>query len=106
MKTRYMIALIAALSISSIALAANDGEVLFNKNKCATCHKMDKKTVGPALRDISAKYVGNGEALAILEKKVREGGVGVWGKMPMPRTPAAVSDDEIKAMVEWMLSHN
>jgi cytochrome c len=105
MKARYLIAVIASMSISSIALAADDGEALFTKNKCSSCHKLDNKTVGPALKDIAAKYAGDKEAPAKLEKKVRAGGTGVWGTMPMPRTPAAVSDDEIKTMVAWVLSH-
>jgi cytochrome c len=104
MKTRYLIAVIAALSVSSIALAADDGEALFTKNRCSSCHMMDKKAVGPALMDIAAKYAGDKGAPARLEKKVRAGGTGVWGTMPMPRTPAAVSDDEIKSMVAWVLS--
>jgi cytochrome c len=105
MKARYLIAVIASMSISSITLAADDGEALFTKNKCSSCHKLDNKTVGPALKDIAAKYAGDKEAPAKLEKKVRAGGTGVWGTMPMPRTPAAVSDDEIKTMVAWVLSH-
>lgn len=104
MKTHYLIAVIAAMSVSSIALAADDGEALFTKNKCSSCHKLDKKAVGPALKDIAAKYAGDKEAAAKLEKKVRAGGTGVWGTMPMPRTPAAVSDDDIKTMVAWLLS--
>ena len=105
MKIYYLVAMTAALSVSAAALAADDRETLFNKNKCGACHKLEDKKVGPTLKAIAAKYAGNSEAQATLEKKVRAGGVGVWGAMPMPRTPAAVSDEEIKAMVEWMLSH-
>lgn len=104
MNIRYLIAL-AALSTSATAFAANDGEELFNKSKCSACHKMEDKKVGPTIKDIAAKYAGNTEAQALLEKKVRGGGGGVWGKMSMPRTAASVSDADIKTMVEWMLSH-
>jgi cytochrome c len=105
MKVRYLIALTAALTITSTAFAADDGEAVFNKNKCAACHKLDAKTVGPSVKMIAAKYTGNKEAVATLEKKVRTGGSGVWGSMPMPRVPATVPDDEIKTMVAWMLAH-
>jgi cytochrome c len=105
MKIRYLIAAIASLSVSATAFAAGEGEALFNKNKCSTCHKLDKKTVGPSLKDLSAKYAGDKEAQARLEKKVRAGGGGVWGSVPMPRTPSSVNDEEIKTTVEWMLSH-
>jgi cytochrome c len=105
MKTRYLIAMIAALSVSASAFAADDGEALFTKNKCSSCHKPDSKSVGPALKDIAAKYAADKEAPAKLEKKVRGGGSGVWGSMPMPRTPASASDADIKTMVAWVLSH-
>lgn len=105
MKTRYLVAMMAALSVSATAFAADDGEALFNKNKCGTCHKLDNKTVGPTLKGIAAKYAEDKDAPARLEKKVRAGGVGVWGTMPMPRTPSSASDEDIKTMVAWMLSH-
>jgi cytochrome c len=106
MKTRYLIAMMAALSVSATAFAAADGEALFNKNKCGTCHKLENKTVGPTLKAISAKYAGDKDAPARLEAKVRAGGAGVWGSVPMPRIPAStVSDEEVKVIVAWMLSH-
>jgi cytochrome c len=105
MKTSYLIAMIAALSVSATAFAADDGEALFNKNKCSSCHKTDGKAVGPSLKDIAAKYAGNKDAQATLEKKVRAGGGGVWGSMPMPKTPSSASDADIKTMVAWVLSH-
>ena len=105
MKVRYLIAMTAALAVTSVAFAADDGEALLNKSKCASCHKLDAKTVGPSIKAIAAKYAGNKDAQATLEKKVRAGGVGNWGTMPMPRTPAAVTDDEIKTIVSWMLAH-
>ncbi len=105
MKTRYLIAMIAALSVSSLAFAADDAEALFTKNRCSNCHKVDSKGVGPMLKDIAAKYATDKSAAATLEKKVRSGGSGVWGSMPMPRTPDSVSDADIKALVAWVLSH-
>ena len=105
MKTRYLIAMIAALSVSATAFAADEGEALFTKNKCSTCHKPDSKAVGPSIKDIAAKYAADKEAAAKLEKKVRAGGAGSWGTMPMPKTPASASDADIKTMVAWVLSH-
>lgn len=105
MKARYLIAVIAALSASATAFAADDGEALFTKNKCISCHKPDAKAVGPSLKAIAAKYAGNKDAQAMLEKKVRAGGGGAWGTMPMPKTPAAASDGDISTMVAWVLSH-
>ncbi|HEY0666063.1 MAG TPA: c-type cytochrome [Gallionella sp.] len=103
MKTRYLIALTAAFSISSAAFAA-DGESLFRQHKCNSCHAIDKKVLGPSVKDVAAKYQGDAKAQATLEAKVRSGGKGVFGTMPMPATKATVSDADIKTIVEWMLA--
>ena len=106
MKPRYFFAIVAVLSISATVFAADDGEALFNKNKCNTCHKLDTKSVGPALKAISAKYATDKDAPARLEAKVRAGGAGVWGSVPMPRIPtSSASDADVKIIVAWMLSH-
>jgi cytochrome c len=106
MKTHYLIVMFAALSVAASAFAADDSEAIFNKTKCNTCHKLDKKAVGPTLKEISAKYAQDKDAPARLEAKVRAGGAGVWGSVPMPRIPASMaSDAEVKIMVAWMLSH-
>ena len=106
MKTRYVVAMIAALSVPAAALAADDGEALFNGKKCASCHKLDAKSVGPSLKAISTKYAEDKDAQAKLEAKVRAGGAGAWGTMPMPRVPASsASDEEVKVIVAWMLTH-
>jgi cytochrome c len=97
--------MIAALSVSAAANAA-DGEALFNGKKCNSCHKLDAKAVGPTLKAISAKYAEDKDAPAKLEAKIRAGGAGVWGNIPMPRIPVTtVGDEEVKAIVAWMLTH-
>jgi cytochrome c len=103
MKTCHLIAMIAALSVSATAFAA-DGEALFKKNNCSMCHKLDNKTVGPALKAISAKYADDKDAVTKLMSKVRTGGVGVWGTTAMPPVAKSVSDEDIKTTVEWILS--
>ena len=64
---------------------------------------MDKKLVGPAYKEIAAKYAGQADAAAMLATKVQKGGVGTWGKVPMPPN-AQVNDADAKALVEWILS--
>jgi cytochrome c len=105
MKFRYLIALTASISISAAAFAADDGEALFKSSGCSSCHSVDKKVVGPALKDVAAKYAGDKKAQATLEKKVRSGGSGSFANMPMPMpaTPASVSDANIKSIVTWIL---
>ncbi len=104
MKVRHLIAMTAALAASSAAFAADSGEAVFKKSSCSSCHTLDKKSVGPALKEVAAKYKGDKGAQAKLEAKVRNGGSGSFGAMPMPATPKTVSDGDIKTMVAWILS--
>ena len=75
------------------------------KAGCAACHAIDKKGVGPAYTDVAKKRKGEPGAAAMLVKKVRDGGVGAYGQIPMPPNPASkISDDELKAMIDWALT--
>lgn len=103
MKIRYL-AITAALFVSTAAFAAGDGAALFKQNNCSACHAATGKSVGPALADIAAKYKGDKGAQAKLESKMRSGGAGSFGSMPMPPTPKTVSDADIKSMVAWILN--
>ncbi len=103
MKLRYLVGLSAVLLLSGSAWA-DDGEALLKKNNCSTCHNMNNKTVGPSLKAIAAKYSGDATAQAKLEAKVRSGGGGSFGSMPMPKAPATVSDADIKTIVSWILT--
>ena len=73
------------------------------KDGCAACHAVDKKIVGPAYQDVAAKYRGDKDALTKLSQKVKAGGSGVWGAVPMPPN-AQVSEADIKALVSWILT--
>lgn len=95
--------LIAASAAAAAALAApvNADEALAKKHNCLACHTVDKKMVGPAYREIAKKYKGQNVA-AKLEQKVKKGGQGVWGPVPMPPNPA-VPDGDVKKLVDWIL---
>src|SRR5689334_14654457 len=85
------------------ARAADPGEDLAKNSGCLACHTIDKKLIGPAYKDIANKYRGDKAAPAALAKKVKEGGKGVWGDIPM--TPNAhVKDADINTIVAWILS--
>ena len=81
---------------------ANELE-LAKKSACTACHAIDKKLVGPAYKDVAAKYRGDADAEAMLIDKVKKGGTGVWGQIPMPPN-SAVKDEDIKTLVKWVLS--
>jgi cytochrome c len=86
------------------ARAQADIEATMNKAGCLACHAKDKKLVGPAYKDVAAKYKGQADAVAKLSEKVRKGGQGVWGPVPMsPNGPDKISDADLKAAIEWVL---
>lgn len=75
---------------------------LAKKYNCLACHATDKKLVGPAYQDVAAKYKGQADAAQALAAKVKAGGKGVWGPVPMP--PNNVPDEDIKTLVAWVLA--
>ncbi len=83
--------------------SAQASEELAKKNNCTACHKIEGKLVGPAYKDVAAKYKGNAKAEAMLFDKVKKGSTGVWGPIPMPPN-AAVKDEDIKTLVKWVLA--
>ena len=76
---------------------------LMQKDGCSACHAVDKKIVGPAYQDVAAKYKGDKDAMTKLVQKVKTGGSGVWGQVPMPAN-AQVPDADVKALVSWILT--
>lgn len=97
-------AALAAGSINvSIAAEAKAAEGLLKKHNCIACHQVDKKVVGPAYKDVAKKYKGQKDIAAKLAEKVKKGGQGVWGSVPMPPN-VGVPDADIKAMVDYILS--
>lgn len=97
---------LSCLVATALALAttpARASEELVKKNGCIACHATDKKVVGPAWHDVAAKYKGNAKAADTLAAKVKAGGQGVWGAVPMP-PQAQVGDADLKAILGWVLS--
>jgi len=84
-------------------LDLQSGQAMMQKDGCAACHAVDKTIVGPAYQKVAAKYRGDKTAATKLEQKVKAGGSGVWGEVPMPPN-SAVSDADIKALVAWILT--
>lgn len=97
----YRLAFVAG-SVLFLALPAHASQDLVTKNSCVACHQMDKKVVGPAWKEIASKYKGDPKAAEKLTTKVKAGGAGVWGPIPMP--PQSAPEAEIKSMVQWILT--
>ena len=95
-----------ALLLATVAVAATPAlanEELAKKNACTACHAVDKKLVGPAYKEVAKKYKGDAKAEAMLAEKVKKGGSGTWGQVPMPPNPS-VKDEDVKTLVKWILS--
>jgi cytochrome c len=73
---------------------------LLQKNNCTACHAIDARIVGPAFADIAKKYAAQNDAARYLAGKIRSGGSGVWGAIPMP--PQALNDDDAQAIATWL----
>jgi cytochrome c len=95
--------IVATISLSLASGAAMANADLAKAKNCLACHAVDKKVVGPAYKDIAAKYASDKDAAGKLAKKIREGGVGVWGQIPMPANPQ-VNEAEAQTLARWVLT--
>lgn len=100
MKVRLLMVLAASALVSSAAFASPE---LAKAKNCIACHTVEKKVVGPAYKDVAAKYAGQKDAEDKLTQKVLKGGSGVWGAIPMPAN-AQVNEAEARTLVKWVLS--
>ena len=100
MKKALAVAALGLLVVSGSAFASAE---LAKQKNCLACHATDKKLVGPAYKDVAAKYKNDKNAPAMLAKKIREGGVGNWGQVPMPANPQ-VNEQEAATLAKWVLT--
>lgn len=97
-------ALVFSAVAALLAVPAQASEDLAKKHACVACHNVKgAKTVGPTYVEVAKKYAGQKDAAAKLADKVKKGGTGVWGQVPMPPN-AAVPDADIQALVKWILT--
>jgi len=92
------IALTAAVSTPAFANMA-----MAQKNACMACHAVDKKLVGPAYKDVAAKHKGQADALAKVSARIKSGGSGMYGPVPMPAQPN-LKDEEVRVLAAWILA--
>jgi cytochrome c len=101
-----LLPLLAAATFASTTPArAADGEAIVKKARCVACHAVEQKRVGPAYKEVAAKYKGDSKIAAVLFDKVRHGGSGNWGQIPMiPHPVDKISDEDLKAAIHWILA--
>lgn len=95
--------LLAAAALQWLALPAQANEALAQKNNCLGCHAVATKLVGPAYKDVAAKYAGQADAQSKVMESIRNGSAGKWGEVPMPPHPK-LSDADLKKLAAWVLS--
>lgn len=98
---RSLLVVVAMSALASSSAMANAD--LAKAKNCMACHAVANKLVGPAFKDVAAKYAGQKDAEAKLAGKVLKGGSGAWGAVPMPANPQ-VSDAEAKTLIKWVLA--
>jgi cytochrome c len=96
-------ALFALAALTAVCAPAMADQALATAKNCMACHAVDKKLVGPAYKDVAAKYAGQKDAVDKLAVKILKGGSGVWGPVPMPAN-AQVSEAEAKQLATWVMS--
>jgi len=91
------------LAAAAVFVPALADQALATAKNCMACHAVDKKLVGPAYKDVAAKYAGQKDAADRLATKILKGGSGVWGPVPMPAN-SQVSEAEAKKLASWVLT--
>ncbi|WP_332745062.1 c-type cytochrome [Hydrogenophaga sp.] len=99
----FAVALLALTSSTAFAQNAAAAKALASKNACLACHAVDKKLVGPAYQDVAAKHKGQADALDKVAARIKSGGSGLYGPVPMP-PQAQLKDDELKLLAGWILA--
>ena len=101
---KIALAVSALLAVAGAhALDAAAAKALASKSACLACHTADKKIVGPAYKDVAAKHAGQADALDKVAARIKSGGSGVYGPVPMPPQPG-LKDDELKLLAAWVLA--
>jgi cytochrome c len=94
---------LVAIAVASATTPVWADLALATSKNCMACHALDKRVVGPAYKDVAAKYAGDKTAADRLATKIQKGGGGVWGPMPMPAN-TQVNDAEAKKLAAWVLT--
>ena len=105
MPLKKILLAVSALLVTAgaYALDAAAAKALAAKSACLACHSADKKIVGPAYKDVAAKHNGQAVALEKVAARIKSGGAGIYGPVPMPPQPA-LKDEELKLLAEWVLA--
>lgn len=94
-----------AMGAAWVSTCAHANEELMRRGGCTGCHEVEQKLIGPAYRDVAARYRNQPKAFDQLFHKVREGGKGNWGDTPMPPNDEdKISDEDLHKLLQWILA--
>jgi cytochrome c len=108
MKPSRLFIALAAIGLLSSGMAHADAvkaQAVMKGSDCMACHAEATKLVGPAYKEVAKKYAGDAKAPAMLVEKIKKGGSGNWGAVPMTPHPN-LKDEDLKVVVDWILSLN
>lgn len=100
---QFIVGGVASLSISS-ASGASEGREIARKNLCLGCHAETKKVVGPAFIEVAKRYDNSPTTYKYLSSRIKEGGVGAWGAIPMPANKNNINDQEVNQVIQWIFT--
>ena len=103
MKTVLTLVASGLLASGGAFAQAEDIDEMYKTKNCFACHRIERNTLGPSFKSIAARYADDKAADVKLAKKIREGGAGVWGQVPMP-PQAQVTDAEALTLARWILA--
>lgn len=105
MKYKFLLtSLLVAVSVSNVyADDAEDVKELVQASGCLSCHAIDEKIVGPAFKDVVAKYSSDPDAISNITQSIKNGSRGKWGRMAMP-SHSSLSSEELKTLATWVMS--
>jgi len=106
MNSRFLIIPFFLLVMATAAQAEDSHEIkdLLRASGCLSCHSITEKIVGPAFKDVVAKYSSDPDAVGTLTQSIKNGSRGKWGRVPMP-AHSSLSSDDLKALATWVMSH-
>ena len=96
-------ALVLVACVLSVSAPVRADLALARSKNCMSCHAAERKVLGPAFKDVAARYKGNAAATELLATKIRKGGAGAWGPVPMPANNQ-VSEAEARTLATWVLA--
>ena len=91
-------------TLPALAQELPKGQVIAERNQCLGCHAKEKKIIGPSFKRVAQRYTNTEATMVYLTNKIKNGGGGVWGVVPMPSNKNNITDEEIRLIIQWIFT--